>query len=92
MINKHKVPYEVLTEKHIKISLTDRAFVIKITIGSLTWVKHSNATTLATSLARGEIKASCLKLVQLVEVMKTFGGEQVIEFMAEGGKNLSVGA
>jgi hypothetical protein len=93
LINKYKVQDEVLTERQIKIPLTDRALIIKITIGSLVSGQTFKCNDISEVLHyEEEIKASCSKLRQLIEVMKTFGGEEVIEFTADGAKVLSVSA
>jgi len=90
LINKYKVHDEILTEKHIKIPLTDRALVIKITIGSLVSGQTFKCSEIGEILNyEEEIKASCGKLRQLIEVMKTFGGEEIIEFTAEGATVIS---
>jgi hypothetical protein len=39
-----------------------------------------------------ELKTSCAQLRQIVEVIKTFGGEKIIEFTAEGAKTVSAKA
>jgi hypothetical protein len=93
LVNKYKVHDEVLTEKHIKIPLTDRALIIKITIGSLVSGQAFKCNDISEILNyEEEIKASCGKLRQLIEVMKTFGGEEIIEFTAEGAKVISAKA
>ena len=93
LINKYKVHDEILTEKHIKIPLTDRALIIKITIGSLVSGQAFKCNDIGEILNyEEEIKASCGKLRQLIEVMKTFGGEEIIEFTAEGAKVISAKA
>lgn len=93
LISKYKVQDEVLTEKHIKIPLTDRALVIKITIGSLTAGQTFKCNDIGDIVQHeAEIKASCERLIQLVGIMKTFGGEEVIEFTTDGAKTLSANA
>ena len=93
LINKYKVQDEVLTEKQIKIPLTDRALIIKITIGSLVAGQTFKCNEIKEILGyEAEIKASCASLRELIEVMKTFGGEEVIEFSAEGAKTISAKA
>jgi hypothetical protein len=93
LISKYKVQDEVLTQKEIKIPLTDRALVIKITIGSLVGGQTFKCNELKDILAyEAEIKTSCAELRNLIEKMRTFGGEEVIEFTAEGARLLSAKA
>lgn len=93
LIDKYRVQDEVLTQKQIKIPLTDRALVIKITIGSLVAGQTFKCDELTDILAyEEEIKQSCAGLRDLIEKMKTFGGEEVIEFTPEGAKIISVRA
>ncbi len=85
LINKYKVHNEVLAEKRIPIPLTDRALVVKITIGSLVNGQTFKCDELKDILAYEEqIKSSCAELRELIERMKTFGGEEVIEFTGNG--------
>jgi hypothetical protein len=93
LINKYKVHDEVLTEKHIKIPFTDRALVIRLTIGSLVAGQTFKCNDIGEILNyEEEIKSSCGKLRNVIEVMRTFGGEEVIEFSAEGARTISASA
>src|ERR1700733_14051302 len=89
LISKYKVQDEGLTEKHIKIPLTDRPLVVKITIGSLTPGQTFKCNDIGKILKyEEEIKDSCATLRRLVEIMKTFGGEEIIEFTGDGAKTI----
>jgi hypothetical protein len=39
-----------------------------------------------------ELKSSCAQLRHIIEVMKTFGREEIIEFTAEGTKTIAAKA
>ncbi len=93
LISKYKVHDEVLTQKQIKIPFTDRALVVKITIGSLTSGQIFKCSDIGEILHyEEEIKESCGQLRKLIEVMKQFGGEEVIEYTGEGEKMISARA
>ena len=87
LINKYKVQDEVLVEKQIKIPFTDRALVIKMTIGSLVSGQTFKCNDIAEIIGYVEtIKGSCDEFRSRLEVMKSFGGEEVIDYSAEGQK------
>ena len=90
LIGRYKVEDEKLMEKHIKIPFTDRVIIVKITIGSLTSGQSFKCNDIGEILKyEEEVKESCATLRKVIEVMKTFGGEEVIEFTGEGAKTLS---
>ncbi len=87
LVNKYKVQDEVLVEKQIKIPFTDRALVIKLTIGSLVSGQEFKCTNIAEIIGYADtIKGSCAELRERLEVMRSFGGEEVFEFTADGAK------
>jgi hypothetical protein len=93
LINRYKVDDEKLMEKHIKIPFTDRALTIKITIGSLINGQSFKCNDISEILQyEEEVKQSCATLRKVIEVMKTFGGEEVIEFTGGGAQTLSAKA
>jgi len=90
LINRYKVQDELLAEKQIKIPLTNKVLVVKLTIGSLISGQKFKCNEISEILGyEEEIKTSCQSLCQLLEVMRSFGGEEVIEFTAEGSKTLA---
>ena len=93
LIAKYKVQDEVLADKKIPIPLTDRMLVLKITIGSLVSGQTFKCNEIGDVLQYEEdLKTSCARLRQLLEVMQRFGGEEIIEFTEEGGKTISAHA
>jgi hypothetical protein len=90
LVNKYKVQDEVLAKKAIKIPLTDRALVVDVTIASLTAGQTFKCNDISEILGYEEaIKGSCAELYQRLTVMRTFGGEEVIQFSEEGAKLIS---
>lgn len=87
LINKYKVQDEVLVEKTIKIPFTDRGIVIKMTIGSLVSGQTFKCNDIAEIIGYVDtIKGSCENFRNFLEVMKSFGGEEIIDYNAEGAK------
>lgn len=71
LVNKYRVQDEVLVEKQIKIPFTDRALLVKMTIGSLVAGQTFKCNDIAEILHYEEtIKASCAELRQRLEVSR----------------------
>jgi hypothetical protein len=93
LVDKYKVQDEVLVEKQIKIPFTDRALLIKLTIGSLVSGQSFKCNDIGEIIHYEEtIKSSCSELRQRLEVMRGFGGEEVFEFTSEGAKMIAARA
>lgn len=81
LVEKYKVGKEVLLKKEIKIPFTGKAIVLDITIGSLVSGQTFKCNDIAEILEyERNIKESCESFKNYVEVMKHFGGEEVIQY------------
>ena len=81
LVRKYKVDKEVLLQKEIKIPLTGRSIVLNLTIGSLMAGQTFKCNDIAEILEyEKNVKESCEAFKNYLEVMKNFGGEEVIEY------------
>jgi len=81
LIKKYKADKEVLMKKELKIPFTGRAFNLDITIGSLTSGQSFKVNDIGEILeTEGTIKESCQNFKRYIAAMKSFGGEEVIEY------------
>lgn len=81
LVRKYKAEKEVLLKKEIKIPLTGRALVVNLTIGSLLGGQIFKCGDIAEILEyEKSVKESCEAFKNYLEVMKNFGGEEVIEY------------
>lgn len=81
LVRKYKVDKEALLEKEVKIPLTGRAIKLSITIGSLIAGQTFKCNDVAEILEyEKNVKDSCESFKNYIEVMKNFGGEEVIEY------------
>ena len=81
LVRKYKAEKEVLLQKDIKIPLTGRAITLNLTIGSLMSGQTFKCKDIAEILEyEKNVKESCEAFKNYLEVMKNFGGEEVIEF------------
>ena len=81
LVRKYNVDKEVLLQKEIKIPLTGRSIVLNITIGSLMVGQSFKCNDIAEILEyEKNVKESCESFKNYIEVMKHFGGEEVIEY------------
>ncbi|MGB8657730.1 MAG: hypothetical protein WCE90_08100 [Candidatus Zixiibacteriota bacterium] len=81
LVKKYKAEKEVLLKKEVKIPFTGRALVFDITIGSLTAGQTFKCNDIAEILEyEKSIKESCEAFKNYIEVMRNFGGEEVIEY------------
>ncbi|SLM28722.1 conserved hypothetical protein [Desulfamplus magnetovallimortis] len=81
LVKKYKMDKEVLLEKEVKIPLTGRSIALNITIGSLMQGQSFKCNDIAEILGYEEnVKESCKTFKNYIEVMKHFGGEEVVEY------------
>ena len=81
LIIKYKADKEVLLHKEVKIPLTGRSIILNLTIGSLMNGQTFKCNDIAEILEyEKNIKESCEAFKNYLEVMKNFGGEEVIEY------------
>lgn len=81
LIKKYKADKEVLMKKEIKIPFTGRAFNLDITIGSLSNGQAFKVNDIGEILeTENLIKESCENFKKYLMAMKSFGGEEVIQY------------
>ena len=81
LVRKYKAEKEVLLKKEVKIPFTGRALVLDLTIGSLTAGQKFKCNDIAEILEyEKSVKESCESFKNYIEVMKSFGGEEVIKY------------
>jgi hypothetical protein len=81
LVRKYKADKEVLLQREVKIPFTGRSIVLNITIGSLMSGQTFKCNDIAEILEyEKNIKESCEAFKNYLEVMKNFGGEEVIEY------------
>lgn len=81
LVRKYKAEKEPLLKKEIKIPLTGKALVLNLTIGSLTAGQTFKCEDIAEILEyESNVKESCQALKARLEIMKNFGGEEILEY------------
>ena len=81
LVKKYKADKEVLLQKEIKIPLTGKSFALNLTIGSLMAGQAFKCNDIADILEyEKSVKESCEGFKNYIEVMRSFGGEEVIEY------------
>ena len=81
LVKKYKVDKEILLQKEVKIPLKGRSIVLNITIGSLMQGQSFKCNDIAEILEyEKNVKESCEAFKNYIEVIKHFGGEEVIEY------------
>jgi len=81
LVKTYKADKEVLLQKEIKIPLTGRSIIMNITIGSLIAGQSFKCNDIAEILEyEKNVKESCENFKNYIEVMRSLGGEEVIEF------------
>ena len=81
LVKKYKSDKEVLLQKEVKIPFTGRSIVLNITIGSLMAGQAFKCNDIAEILEyEKNVKESCESFKNYLEVMRHFGGEEVIEY------------
>lgn len=81
LVKKYKADKEMLMQKEIKIPLTGRSIVLNITIGSLMSGQSFKCNDIGEILEyEKNIKESCEAFKHYLEVMRHFGGKEVLEY------------
>jgi len=81
LVKKYKAEKEILLKKEIKIPFTGRSIALNIMIGSLTAGQTFTCNDIAEILEyEKDIKESCQAFKAYIEVMRGFGGQEVIEY------------
>ncbi len=81
LVSKYKANKEVLMKKEVKIPFTGKAIVLNITIGSLMNGQTFKCNDIGEILETEDtVKESCESFKTFIEVMGSFGGEEVIEY------------
>jgi hypothetical protein len=81
LVRKYKAEKEVLLKREIKIPLTGKSIVLNLTIASLTSGQSFTCGDIGEILEyESNIKESCANFKNYIEVMKHFGGQEVIQY------------
>jgi hypothetical protein len=81
LVTKYKADKEVLLQKEIKIPFTTKAVALDINIGGLTAGQTFKCKDIADILEyESSVKEACANFKHYLEVMRSFGGEEVIEY------------
>lgn len=81
LVKKYKAQKEVLLSKEVKIPLTGKSITLDINIDTLINGQSIKCDDIATILETEEnIKQSCEQFKNYIEVMRHFGGEEVLEY------------
>ena len=81
LVSKYKADKEVLIQKEIKIPFTGKAIILDINIGSLVSGQEFKCKDIADILEyEKNVKEACESFKNYIEVMKSFGGEQVVNY------------
>jgi hypothetical protein len=81
LVKRYKADKEVLLRRAIKIPFTDRQLTLDLTIGSLTSGQTFKCGDVGEILeTEKNVKEACEAFKKYLEVMKHFGGEEVIEY------------
>jgi hypothetical protein len=81
LVKKYKAGTQVLLKKEIKIPLTSRVLIVDVTIGSLVSGQNFKSESIGDILEYEEqLKISCQNFKTYITAMRSFGGEEVIEF------------
>lgn len=81
LVSKYKADKEVLLQKEIKVPFTNKAVVLDINIGGLMNGQSFKCKDIADILEyEKNIKEACETFKNYIEVMKNFGGQEVIEY------------
>jgi hypothetical protein len=81
LVSKYKADKEVLLQKEIKIPFTGKAVVVDIHIGGLLSGQTFKCKDIADILEyEKNVKEACENFKRYIEVMKSFGGQELIEY------------
>jgi hypothetical protein len=81
LVKKYKAEKEVLLKKEVKLLFTGTGLSLNLTIGSLTAGQVFTCNDIAEILEyERNVKESCEAFKRYLEVMRSFGGQEVIEY------------
>jgi hypothetical protein len=81
LIKKYKVERESLLKKEVRIPLTGKSIVLSLTVGDLVSGQSFKCNDIAEIIeTENNIKESCGVFKNYLEVMRHFGGQEVIQF------------
>lgn len=81
LVNKYKADKEVLLQEEIKIPFTQKVVLLDIKIGSLIMGQTFKCKDIADILEyEKNVKEACETFKEYIEVMKNFGGKEVVEY------------
>jgi len=81
LVKKYQVENEILLKKEIKIPFTGAGIPISLTIGSLMAGQTFTGSDIAEILEfEKNVKFSCEAFKAYLEIMRRFGGQEVIEY------------
>ena len=81
LLKKYKAKNEILLQKELNIPFLKKKYVLLLKIGSFIVGEEFKCKDIADILQYEEnIKEACKTFKNYIEVMKSFGGEELIEF------------
>ena len=81
LVKRYKADKEVLVQKEVKVPFTGRTLNFGLTVGSLTSGQAFKCGDVGEILeTEKNVKEACEAFKNYLEVMKHFGGQEVIEF------------
>jgi len=81
LVNKYKADKEILLQKQILIPFTGKEVVLDIKISDLMTGQTFKCKDIADILEyESSVKEACSTFKNYIEIMKNFGGQEVIEF------------
>jgi hypothetical protein len=81
LVKRYKASKEVLVQREVKIPFSGRTLNIGLTVGSLTAGQTFKCADISEILeTERNVKEACEAFKNYLEVMKNFGGEEVVEF------------
>jgi hypothetical protein len=81
LVKKYQVENEILLKKEMKIPFTGAGIAINLTIGSLMAGQTFTCSDIAEILEyEKNVKFSCEAFKNYLEIMRSFGGQEVIEY------------
>ena len=81
LVKRYKTDKEVLVQKEVKIPFTGKMLKFGLTIGSLTSGENFKCGDIGEILeTEKNVKEACEAFKNYLEVMKNFGGQEIIEY------------
>lgn len=81
LVKKYKAEKEILLKKDVKIPLTGKALSIVLTIDNLINGHTFSCSDIGEILEyEKNVKESCEAFKNYIEIMRNFGGQEIIEF------------